>query len=74
MQNQLQGSGGGYGSGGSTNTIPQKQTNGAQTDIVVNGIHTSTSSSLNPGSIDMDKVDANETRPTNIALLPIIKI
>ena len=74
VQNQLQGSGGGYGSGGSTNTIPQKQTNGAQTDIVVNGIHTSTSSSLNPGSIDMDKVDANETRPTNIALLPIIKI
>ena len=46
----------------------------ADTEIVINGITRTTSSETYKGSIATDKVDSNETRPVNIALLPIIKI
>ena len=59
--------------GGSGSDTSSPLSAGAQSNVVIGGIHTSTSASANPGSIDMDKVSTNETRPTNIALLPIIK-
>lgn len=49
-------------------------TGAASTEIVVNGISRSTSTGTYDGSIKTDKVSGDETRPVNIALLPIIKI
>lgn len=56
-------------SGGATGN-----TNPADTEIVIDGITRSTDTGSFDGSIKTDKVDSNETRPVNIALLPIIKI
>ena len=74
QHNHSGGQSGGNCDPGSQSQSAPSNTGAADTEIVVNGITRTTSTETYKGSIETDKVDSNETRPVNIAMLPIIKI